>query len=161
MDLLGSVEWPELAGNFFWSILIAGTTSAITVKIALSRFYTEKWWEQKRDTYIEILTALHEMKVEVEALTNEEFHDRVLPTQYKKRIRETGAAARKRLEKYFDLAAFYLPSEAEKILKKCSKGLEDASETPNWPEHLDLRLHAVETTLVELRKMARKDLRGH
>jgi hypothetical protein len=43
-------------------IVVAITTSLIAVKLALRRFYSEKWWEQKLSAYTRIIEALSQMK---------------------------------------------------------------------------------------------------
>src|SRR6266536_1374619 len=40
-------------------LVIAVVTAIITVRLALRRFYSERWWERKAQAYSDILEALY------------------------------------------------------------------------------------------------------
>jgi hypothetical protein len=48
--------------ELFAGTCVAWLTAYLTVRLAFRRFYSEKRWEQKRDAYTKLLTALHQMK---------------------------------------------------------------------------------------------------
>jgi hypothetical protein len=42
-------------------LLIAIVTSFLTVRLAVWRFHSEKWWEKKAEIYAKLLEALFDM----------------------------------------------------------------------------------------------------
>lgn len=68
--------WTDLAGQ----VLLAVITAAVTVRLSLRNFYTEKWWERQAEAYSEILESLSHMKRHTDAfIRREEMGESVLP----------------------------------------------------------------------------------
>jgi hypothetical protein len=53
---------PTLLTTIASGLLIAVITSLLTVRLALWRFHSEKWWERKAELYSNLIEALYDMR---------------------------------------------------------------------------------------------------
>lgn len=145
--------------SFGNSVVVAIITSSITVHLALKRFYAEKWWERKSTAYTSIIEALHHVRNH--AATNLAFSmlNRDLPEEGEKELTDKLRIAMSELRKQRDIGEFVLSEEAVTVMNKLMEDLDASTETPNWVEHLQLKLDAVDVCLSNMRRIARKDLR--
>ena len=58
------------------ALIVAVTTSILTVWLSLRRYYREKWWEAKMRAYTDIIQALHHMKHDLEISIAAEYEHR-------------------------------------------------------------------------------------
>src|SRR6266498_5251425 len=52
---------PDFVRTLLSGLFIAVVTSILTVRLALWRFYSEKWWERKAELYSRLMEALYDM----------------------------------------------------------------------------------------------------
>ena len=55
------MTWEIWIAQLALGILVAVTSSAVTVRFALTRFYREKWWERRYEAYAGAIAALGEL----------------------------------------------------------------------------------------------------
>lgn len=48
--------------NLGVGLVVATVSSVVTVRLALRRFYSEKWWERKSSAYTTVIEALHHVR---------------------------------------------------------------------------------------------------
>ena len=150
-------EWQPLL-NVIAGILLAIMTSWLTVKFALRRFKSEKWFELRIDAYTKVIESLHFMKHCTERqLDAEECGYKIaqaaeekLTSDYRKGLAE--------LRRLTDMGSLLFSAEAIAVLERLHKELNEATKTNAWWEHLDAESAAITKCLSELRVIAKKDL---
>jgi len=153
------MDYLQIITTLFSSLLVAIITAFIAVKLSLKRFYTERWWEKKAETYSKIVEALHrykkydEEKLEIEMeypRDDNEEREEYLSKQWKDSNAE--------LEKAVDLGAFIVAAEVEAIIRdflKRKKG--DPRDEPLF-EIIQRDLIHVEKCLFDVKAAVKKDL---
>lgn len=145
-----------IAINLIPSLIIAIVTALLTVKLSLRKFYKERWWEKKVDTYSRIVDALHnyknynEQKLKIEMSHPNSGEEKKLEKQWEDADAE--------LQRAIDLGAFVISEEAEEIIKKfLNRQIGD----PNYEPLVDIieyDLVQVKKCLSAVKKTAKNDL---
>lgn len=145
-------------GTLITGIVVAVISARVTVKYALRRFYSEKWWERKMDAYTSIIEALHHVRNYAD--TNLQFSQRgkCVPEEGEKELTEKLQNAMGELRKQWDIGNFIISDEAVAALNTLMRGLENSTKTGTWITHLILKLDAVDKCLSSMRTIARMDL---
>jgi hypothetical protein len=124
------------------SIIVAVIAAQISVRLALRRFRTEKWWERKAEAYSRIVEALHSLVVYYDAKVAEEY-DQVTHTEdFKKRLNDESDRAIHELRKATGVGAFIISNEAAEALARIYES----------------EVVAYKKSLSEIRGLAKKDL---
>jgi hypothetical protein len=153
MDQLGSLL------SFISSLIVAVITANLTVRLALKRFYAEKWWERKATAYNSIIEALHHVREHADTNLHFSLTQRDLPEKSDQELTDKLETAMAELRKQLDVGDFLLSDEAVAAMNKLMNGLDKSTRTTCWQEHLQLKVDAVDSCLAEMRLMARKDLK--
>lgn len=140
------------------ALLVSVPTAFLTVQLSLRRFYKEKWWESKRNTYISVFEAIHHLK----ELEDEWYwyvrypeKDRNDPSEESQRATEK---MKHDLEKAIALAKFQLCDDAVQVLETYVAERRNAKR--NDPDDTQgLHRDALQGCLDSLIEVARKDLR--
>ncbi|MGO8943244.1 MAG: hypothetical protein ACLQJ7_06175 [Syntrophobacteraceae bacterium] len=150
-------------GNIITGLVIAVVSARVTLHYALKRFYFEKWWERKAEAYTSIFEALHHLKNQVDhELVSERINDPSLRPVVEKVLEELKAkmmAATAEIRKRTDIGAFAISEEAVRALHILLTELDQSTSTKDYPEHLNLRLSAVNKCLDSMRDIAKNDLK--
>ncbi len=149
--------------NLAGSLIVAVVTAVVTVKLALRRLRSERWWERKANAYSSIIESLHVMKrakvrwLENPDRTKDKERERELLQQYRK--------AQDEVNKAVDMSSFLLSGEAAEVLRQFKIEFENAEEDALVDgQHLDNygrvsgELSAIEHCIEKLPGIARKDL---
>src|SRR3989442_842823 len=89
----------------------------LTAQLALRKFYSEKWWERKANTYVQIIEALYDLLQYCE-IKRADYGDGAGYSEEKlKEFSERYSRAYWEVKKATDIAFFVSP-EAEMILKE-------------------------------------------
>jgi hypothetical protein len=144
--------------NLGSSLIVAIVTAALTVRLALRRFYSEKWWERKAAAYTAIIEALHHVREHAD--TNLVFtkHDRELPTDGAARLEQNMQKAMAELRKHRDVGSLVVSQDAVAALNRLFFKLDRATQGVTWLEHLEMKVPELDESLEEMRQIARKDL---
>jgi hypothetical protein len=141
------------------SITVAVISSILAVRLALRRFYSEKWWERKIAAYIAIIEALHYVREHADTNLDFELRDRKIPLEASKELTEKLQEAMRQLRKQRDTGSLVISEKAVAELNRLFKELEASTATTHWQEHLEIRLAAVDKCLPEFRRIALGDLK--
>lgn len=145
-------------GTLLTGVVVAVISARLTVRYALKRFYSEKWWERKVAAYSSIIEALHHVRNHAD--TNLEFSQRGrdIPEQGDNELTEKLQDAMAELRKQWDIGNFIISDEAVEALNTLMQELDSSTRDVSWDTHLILKLEAVEKCLSSMRKIARTDL---
>lgn len=150
-------NWQPLI-NLLAGVPVALLTAWLTVKFALRRFQSEKWFERRVDAYTKVIEALHFMK----HCTERQLRAAMCGNDIPKEIEDELIASYRRglsdLRRLTDMGALLFSSDAVAILDRLNKELLAAMDEQSWWEHLDAEQVAISKCLTELRPIAKRDL---
>lgn len=149
-------------------LIISGVSSAITallaaivtVRLSLKKFYTEKWWERKADTYSKVIECLHYLKRMPSEKLDEEMLAKKLSDERKQELWEAYKKARDELNKIIDAGSFLMSDKAVAVLEIMQKKIQESDNAQSYFEHLDGEFAALDSCLKEMRQIARTDLKA-
>lgn len=140
------------------TILIPILTAAITVKLSLNKFRTEKWWEKKTETYSGIVDALHKLKNYCEQKLEAEYRPNSLSKEKEKELQNQYNQAYQEVTKAIDVGSFIISKEALKVLQDYENRPQlNWNENPLW-DIIEHDLDYTKTCLKNFKKEAKKDL---
>jgi hypothetical protein len=153
-------EWiVEVAKVVLPGLIVAIITSVVTVRLSLTRFYAEKWWEKKHQVYADILEALHHLKkYSLEHLDAEQQRKEIPPEKIKELDSDRKAFARE-FDRLYDLASFQLSHKAVRILQEYRNNRIRVDEPVSVYELIENDADAAIDCLTKLTTEAKKDLR--
>jgi hypothetical protein len=152
------MDWAPVV-TFATSIAVALISSFAAVKLALRRFYSEKWWERKSAAYAAIIEAVHHVREHADTNLVFSMRGKDLPADGEAELDKALRAAMAELRKQRDIGSFVISERAVTALNGLFSELEASTKTQHWQEHLEMKLAAVEKWLPELRRIAQSDLR--
>ncbi len=140
-------------------LIVAVVTSFLTVRLALRRFYKEKWWEKKHETYSHLLETIHHLK----NYAAEHYEDQISPDymteEKRQKLTRDMTKFYREFTKLRDLASFHLSDEALAILDEYEKKKAEASNSKTIFEWIDGDLVAASQCLEALKEAAKRDLK--
>jgi len=115
----------ELLSTIATGIVVAWVTSVLTVRLALSQHYTERWWERRLDAYIRVHDALSyqlkQTKAEYDSLydfySGEEIR-KPIPDDMAEELRKNWRESERELEDAIVRGSFLLSEEAVTLLRR-------------------------------------------
>lgn len=148
----------QLLLNLLAGVPIALLTSWLTVKFALRRFQSEKWFERRIDAYTKVIEALHFMSRCVDTQLNAALRQSELPKETEEELVASYRKGFADLKRLTDMGSLIFSQEAVTVLNALNAELQDAGNEISWWEHLDAEGVAISKCIVELRKIAKRDL---
>jgi len=141
------------------SILVAVISAHLAVKLALKRFYSEKWWERRAQAYALIIESIHHIREH--ASTNLVFsqHGKELPPDGDKDLTTKLQQAIAELRKQRDIGSFVISEEAVSLLNDLFTALDASTQTTIWHEHLEMKISAIDDLLPLFRQAAASHLK--
>lgn len=137
---------------------IALLTSWITVKLALRRFQSEKWFVRKVDAYTNVIESLHHMKT----TTNWRLHalERGVDISdgTEKKLHEKYRTSLAELRRLTDMGALVFSADAINTLDAFNQELQAANPEEGWWLYYDAQSAAIENCLKKIRAIAKRDL---
>ncbi len=152
------MNWLQLLENLGSALIVAVVSTILTVRLALRRFYSEKWWERKSAAYTAILESMHHLREHADTNLAALVSDVGLPSVGEKLLEQNVQSATAELRKQRDVGSFVISQEAVSVLNQLFSDLDKSTETRDWVDNLHLRLRAVDKYLPEVRRIARQDL---
>jgi len=132
--------------------------SWLTVRLALQRFYTQKWWERKAQAYSEIIGSLAKMRICFDKWFDEDIELRKMSPEAGKRVNEEYASARRVIENAEAVGSFIISEEAAKVLRSFLKELQKEDIQGNCLKDRDRHYDELIKCIAELRKIANREL---
>jgi len=148
----------QLVLNLLIGIPVALLTSWFTVKLALRRFQSEKWFERRVDAYTRVIEALHSMKYCTERQLRAAERGTDMPKVTEDELVNFYRTGLADLRKLTDMGALLFSLEAITVLDALNDELLAATGEHSWWEHLDAECSAISKCLATLRPIAKKDL---
>lgn len=140
------------------SAIIIIATSWITVRLALRRFYTEKWWERKAQAYSEIIGSLAKMRICFDKWEDEELRYKEIRAEARKKVNEEYTNAKRVIEDTVAVGSFIVSEEAVEILSLFLKELQKEDIQGNLLNDLDRHHGEVIKCIARLREIAKREL---
>ena len=149
----------ELLISILSGVLISVITSYLTAKFAISKFYTEKWWERKEQAYTEIINALYDMVQFYQVFKEDYGQDDFISQERSLELHQRHSEGFRRVRRATDLATLYMSDDASKLLKKLREraGLHEQT-NPMWDVYED-EYNSHSNALDKLIMIAKKDLK--
>ena len=144
--------------NLVGGIPVALLTAWLTVKFALRRFQSEKWFERRVDAYTKVIEALHFMKHCTERQLRAAERGVDLPKETEEELVNAYRKGLSDLRRLTDMGALLFSPRAVAVLDTLNNELKAATEEQSWWEHLDAEGAAISKALFELRPIAKSDL---
>lgn len=159
----------ESAFELFYRILpssiIAAVISAIIAaylssRLALRKFYSEKWWERKERAYVEIIDAFYDLIQYCEIQKNDYGQGTGFDEAKEREFRDRYNHAHWKIKRATDVGAFVVSLEAEIALKELRDRPRLAwEENPRWDIYeQDYKYYR--ETLDKIVRIAKRDLKG-
>lgn len=140
------------------SLAIAVITALVTVRLSLKRFYSERWWERKADTYSRIVESLHQMKAYCEDQMEYIEMGQELENDKENELRLKFKKSSDEIRRAIDIGSFFISLESQKIVQRLKDDIEKATQEPSFYEYLNSKLKCVNTSLNHIQTQAKKDL---
>ena len=152
-------DWFALLKGLLPALVVAAFTAWLTVRLALNRFYTERWWERKANTYSELLVALHDIVRHGDEFLRSYREGDILVPEYKDRLAAKSQEGSSRLAREAALGSFVVSTKAADLLEQCRKELWGDDPNDSIDEMIERSTEAARKCLVALNAEAKRDLR--
>ena len=150
-------DWQPVI-NIVAGIPVALLVAWVSVKLALRRFRSEKWFEKRVDAYTEVIGALHQMKHCTERQLRATRQGIDIPEEVEEELVSAYRKGLSELRRLTDMGALLFSSEAVTILDTLNNELKVATEEQAWWDHLDAEGAAISKALSDIRPIAKRDL---
>lgn len=135
--------------------LLAGV---LTVRFALPKFRSERWWERKAQVYTDLLTALFHMQRYLEYSLREREEGVEYDEGFMKRLSSAHEQGGVEVRKAAAVGTFLLSQDAATLLVNLSAELDDPHYNDDLVEEMEAHLKAVRSAIKELPSVAKRDL---
>lgn len=154
-----TIQWLQNASaTLITSLVVAIATALITVRLALKRFRSERWWERKADTYSRIVESLCHLKAYSDAKIPEYLKSIEYSDERKKALSDDYTRAYNELTRIIAIGAYIICDEAAAVLDELwNRPRLDWAKNPPW-EIFEADSNAYQDTLKKMRDIAKKDL---
>ena len=151
-------DWQPVV-NLLVGVSVALLTSWLTVKFALRRFQSEKWFERRFDAYTKVvIVALHFMKHCTEKQLRAAERGTDIPKEIENELVSSYRKGLADLQRLTDMGALLFSPAAVAVLDTLNAELLAATDEQSWWEHLDAEEAAISKCLAKLRPIAKRDL---
>lgn len=162
----------ELLNTIAAGLLISVVTSVITVRLALGRYYSERWWERRLDAYTRVHDALSvqlkQTKAESDAMDyyyselyrTGEARAKPVPDAVAEELRKNWRESERELEDALIRGAFLLSEDAVGLLRRYQQERRkiELSMRDLQQESIEALLAAAQDAVDEFGKLAKRDL---
>jgi len=163
----------EFLSTIAAGLVVSLVTSVLTVRLALSQHYSERWWERRLDAYLQVHDALSiqlkKAKAESDALEDYyaeayrtgEVHASAIPGDVVEELRKDWRKSERELEDARIRGTFLLSEDAVALLKRYQQKRReiDLSMRDLEQERIEAHLNAAQVVVGEFGELAKKDLR--
>jgi hypothetical protein len=158
--------WAEIIKDILQSPVIAagvvGLFTLLSIRLGLSRFRSERWWERKAEAYAAVIEQLHAMyefsKAHIEAFEGEyEFNN--FPENWRKRIIKENNEGWAGIRKAASIGSFVMTKRAASTLTDLIASHDKISVDGPEHEYHQARLALLNEAIIALKVEAKNDLR--
>jgi len=130
----------------------------LAVRWALARYKEEKTWERQLAAYVDVCTALGEMRLVVGKRADQEEGARNYSDEFQVLMSERYRAAKKSLENTIAVASLILPRETHNLLYKLEMDIEKVDHPDDPYEAYNIEYSLIDDALVSLTQQGRQAL---
>ncbi len=150
----------EVVVKILIGIIIAATSSWITVRLSLARFRSEKLWERKIEAYTKVIEAFHHSQTFSDKHLQAVIRGKELPEDADQAVRALSQEAHKEIDKYTNIGSFLFSDEFYKKLKQYQQESDEvSSNSQSWTDYLINDQELTRRYLKDLIDLAKKDLK--
>jgi len=132
--------------------------SWLTVRLALQKFYTQKWWERKAQAYSEIIGSLAKKRTCFDRWWDEELGHKEIVVEARKKVDEEYASAKRVIEDTAAVGSFIVSEEAAEVLRFSLTELQKENMKEDWLKDRDRQHGKVINCITRLREIAKREL---
>jgi protoheme ferro-lyase len=144
--------------SFCLAVLVAVISALITVNLALKRFYSEKWWEQKLAAYTRIIEALFQMKLYSDEQLHAYHEQRDISPEREAELTELWRNGRREIARTATIGAFIISPAASASVEKLLEDLTASGSDGGGVQVLYEEAAALDQCLNQMRELARRHL---
>jgi hypothetical protein len=149
------VDWTNLAS----SVVIGAVAAFLAARLALGRFYKERWWEKKLAAYTTVIEAIHHMKRSIGESLDATMERREIPEAKKSKLDSRHSAGSEELERAIDIGELLFSPDAVAVLQKLRKAVGEAVNEDSYFNYLEKSWVALDANLADFKAAALSDLR--
>jgi hypothetical protein len=139
--------------------LIGGVvTAAVSVRLALKRFRSERWWERKAQAYSDLLLSLFHIQIHAKRSLEEVVDGVTLDESYMATLSKRAADGFAEIRKAAALGRFLFSTEVSERLLRLEQALDSPGHNLAPHEEIEDLYGVVTSALTDLRPMALRDL---
>lgn len=142
----------------FWQLLLTIGAAFLGAWLALMRFRTERWWEFKAESYLDLVEALHEMSMVPAEYINAGASGQNLSKEQQAILWESFRRAKRKVWKIADSVDFVISSDVANVILEMNRGLSKADDNRDLYEHLEETEKAVNECLKNVKAIGAKEL---
>lgn len=147
--------------NIISGLLISVITAVVTVRLSLSRFRSERWWERKADSYSRIIESLHHMKEYCMKQLAAFESSTQLSGETERELLMKAKEGVEQLSMATDVGSFIISNKAVDCLKDFQKRYHAVKYGNYIYDYFDSQAAIIEECLSSLREIAKIDLGTH
>ena len=153
----------EVVYSLVGSLLVAVVTAFVTVRLSLSNFYSQKWWERKAEVYSTILEALASTVVGYQSILQGAHKNK----DARKLIDDRHKEAKFRIDQLRHGGAFVISDEVDKHLqdldvkrRDIGKRIQGGSADGGVKEYFEAESDALQEAINDIRECGKRELQG-
>ncbi len=135
----------------------------LSIRFALKKYVTEKWWEHRAGAYEAVITATYHAFRNVDEVLHAESEGHAIPEDLERELEQMSKRAQEEIAEAKVIGSLKLSSEFLDRLCQLDRELAEAGtipgETFSWNVHLAETHDAYRKCLDDLKTIARKDLK--
>ncbi|MBS9718497.1 hypothetical protein ACFFUT_09140 [Pseudohalocynthiibacter aestuariivivens] len=130
----------------------------LSLRVALKKFVTEKWWERKAQAYESVISALYSSFRYFDEELEANMGGREIGEELKEELDQQYKSGDRDLTQARTIGALHLSKDALSRLQTFSQELKNASETQHFDEYLHDTHSAYTNCTREMIEIAKRDL---
>lgn len=138
-------------------IIVAVLSAWLTTRLSLSRFYSEKVWDRRAAAYTVMFDALHDMRRWFDAHLEARGRGGDVSDEQSGKLREAYQTAKAKLVKQLGSETWLISDACQERIIKMEQDLDIQS--TDFQVVLDDGWIAIHSAIIDLRKMARSELK--
>ncbi len=139
-------------------LVIAAATSWFTIRLSLSKFREEQFWEKKALAYERVIDAIHKAKKFSSEHLDAQYSGRDLPDERDEELRKLAKEAKDEISRAADIGGFILSTQALEIIREYERRSRDTKHIGSWHEALEYDYEVTDHCLKSFIAEAKRDI---
>lgn len=156
---MSAEEWLKLAlQSPVFAALVVGVFGIVTIKLGLSRFRSERWWEKKAASYAAVIEGLHAMYDSSKAYAHSSLKGYELSDEFSAKLEEANLNGWAEIRKGASIGSFVMTKRAASILGDVIREMDAQSEELPTHEFHNTRRELLSDAIFSMKAEAKRDL---